>query len=539
MEVGDYRKLPLKEFASVQDRETSEARFWKAFNVVKEHQFQSAPNTIHFNPTEPQSYIVTATTKVSLFDGLSDKVLRAYSRFQDDAFSGKFRKDGKLIIAGDKTGTVKVFDYQTKALLRQLRRHNAAVRTVSWSSDGLNIISGSDDKKVLKWDLATEEVLWSSRSHHSDYVRASDGHPITPDIFASASYDHTVTLWDSRQSDAVWSVNHGHPIDYCMFTPSGSILITAGGSEVKLWDVVNSGRLVHTFNNHQKNVTSLAIDGTTSRLLSGGLDGHVKIYSLQTLQVAHGMKFQAPIVSLGISQDNKKLAIGFVNGELMVRNNRKEKARTSSDALRPEISSSATLFEIMDQQLSQSRYHKGAGNVHDFENTVVVETERAAHLQPYEKHLKKFNYQKALDAALATRNPVVVITILEELCRRNGLTIALSGRDELSLEPLLSFVTRYVNHARYSKLVGQVAHRILDIYASVLGYSETIDELFSKLQRQVESEVAFQKEIMKVKNSIDCIINVATMPKRLRTEDALVKKEENTTLEVPVDLREP
>ena len=114
MQVGDYRKLPLKEFASLQERETSEARFWKAFNVVREHQFQTAVNCIDFNPAEPHAYIATSSVKVSLHDGLSDKVQRAYSRFQDDAYSGKFRKDGKLIVAGEKTGTVKIFDYHVK-----------------------------------------------------------------------------------------------------------------------------------------------------------------------------------------------------------------------------------------------------------------------------------------------------------------------------------------------------------------------------------------------------------------------------------------
>ena len=72
-------------------------------------------------------------------------------RFQDDAYSGNFRKDGKLIVAGDKGGHLKVFDTQSKAMLRQIRAHTAAVRSVIWSTDGLHMISGSDDKKVSKW----------------------------------------------------------------------------------------------------------------------------------------------------------------------------------------------------------------------------------------------------------------------------------------------------------------------------------------------------------------------------------------------------
>lgn len=512
---AEFSHLPLKEFARVQERETPEARYWKALNSVKEIAVSGSPNSIHFNPAYNNSYVVTASTKVTLIDALSDKVQRSYSRFTDDAFSGRFRGDGKLIAAGEKTGVVKIFDMQTKSLLRQLRRHTAATRCVRWSADGIHVVSGSDDKHALRWDIATEEVLWSSRSHHSDYVRAVDCHPTSSDIFATGGYDHSVTLWDQRQESPAWTVNHGMPVEYCAFTPSGSILATVGGNEVKLWDVINGGRLVHTFQNHQKNITSIAFDSNASRLLSAGLDGHVKIYNLSTLDVVHGIKFASPILSLGLSADSRKMVIGFVDGNLMIRNNKKQtksSVTSAADAsiLRPDLS----ITDLIDRSLSQCRHHKGAGQVHEFQNAIISESERGVHLQPFEKYLKKFSYQKALDAALETKDPVIVITLIEELCRRNGLTIALSGRDENSLEPILSFTAKYISHARYNDLVIQVAHRIIDMYSCVVGQSDRIDELFMKLHRQVNSEMTFQRDVKRVIGAVDCIINVATMPKR-------------------------
>ena len=37
------------------------------------------------------------------------------------------------------------------------------------------------------------------------------------------------------------------------------------------------------------------------------------------------------------------------------------------------------------------------------------------------------------NSALTSRNPVVVVTVLEEMMHRGGLSIALSGRDEAAL----------------------------------------------------------------------------------------------------------
>jgi U3 small nucleolar RNA-associated protein 15 len=525
LKPAEFPKLKLKQYAKVQERETSEAKYWKSFSSTKEDVLQSSPSCIHFNPVDSNTYIVTGSVKVSLYDTMTDKVVRAYSRFNDDAYSGKFRKDGKLIVAGDKSANVKVFDVQSKAVLREMKSHSAAVRCTTWASDGLRIFSGSDDKRGLCWDLATQEILFSTKSHHTDYIRALDASPVSADVFATGSYDHNVKLWDTRQSE-----NHGaplfnlqldRPVEYTMFTPSGTMLLTASGSEVRVYDIISGGKLLHTFNNHQKSVTSLCMDGSSARVLSAGLDGHVKVYSLQTLQVVHGMKFGSPLVSLAMPADNKKLVVGFVNGTVMARSRRAEEG-----ALEVGGAGQGITAGLLAQHAAQQRHFKGAGMVHSYSNAagsetasnaggddVAVATERTARLQPYERLLKKFNYQAALDAALKTRNPVVVITVLEELCRRNGLGIALSGRDETSLEPVVSFSARYVNHPKYSKLVIQVVQKMLDLYASVLGHSDAIDELFLKLHKQVRAEVGFQRQILRVMGSLDGIISTATMPR--------------------------
>ena len=75
----------------------------------------------------------------------------------------------------------------------------------------------------------------------------------------------------------------------------------------------------------------------------------------------------------------------------------------------------------------------------------------------------------------------------------------------------LSFLARYVSHPRYARLIIQVAHRVVDLYAEVLGRSDSIDELFVKLHRQVKAEVGFQKQAVRVVGSLDGIISAASL----------------------------
>ena len=481
--LGEFPKLEIKSFVSIQENESPEAKYWKCYQKTKEDKLLGAPSCIHFNPNSSKNYLVTASTKVSLYTSSNDKVQRSFSRFTDDAYSGHFRKDGKLIVAGDKNGNVKVFDVKSKAMLRQLKSHTSAVKATIWSSDGLFMLSGSDDKKVKRWDLGTQEVIWDSKHNHTDYVRSLEIYSGNNDMFFSGSYDHTVKLWDSRQENPVHVYQHDLPVESCITNSSGSLIIASSGNEIKLWDVI-AGKMLHSFSNHQKNITSLCMNNDSSKLLSCGLDGHVKIYNMQSLQVVHGIRYDSPIVSIGLSPDNKKLIVGAADGTLIIRNHKKKKSEDEDEQL-----------EVSKQIITKKEKRSGHENV-------IVETERQIRLRPYEQHLKKFNYQEALDCALKTRNPLISFTVLEELCFRNGLTIALSGRDETTLEPLLSFASRYINNPRYSKLLVQVTNRILDLYSSVLGHSEAIDELFMKLQKQIRSEVIFLNQVVNVMSAL-------------------------------------
>ena len=56
---------------------------------------------------------------------------------------------------------------------------------------------------------------------HSDYVRAASVNPTSPDMWATAGYDHICKLWDVRSQECVMNLDHGAPIEDVKFFPSG------------------------------------------------------------------------------------------------------------------------------------------------------------------------------------------------------------------------------------------------------------------------------------------------------------------------------
>ena len=74
---------------------------------------------IDFSPLYPYNYAVTSSTRVIIFDAHTRRPLTTLSRFKDKAYSGTFRSDGRLLVAGGETGFVQVRRLSIKTQLRQ------------------------------------------------------------------------------------------------------------------------------------------------------------------------------------------------------------------------------------------------------------------------------------------------------------------------------------------------------------------------------------------------------------------------------------
>lgn len=114
--------------------------------------------------------------------------------------------------------------------------------------------------------------------------------------------------------------------------------------------------------------------------------------------------------------------------------------------------------------------------------------------------------------------PSTTFALIQELTQRDGLQIALSGRDDVTLEPILSFLVRHVTDPRFGEMASDVAGVIIgglprpldrpqnsctDVYTPTLGQSPLIDEMLGRIQTRVERELGFQKELMKLRGALD------------------------------------
>lgn len=71
-------------------------------------QLIGAVSSIDFCSAAPHDYLVSAGTRLQLYNGANSVAKRQFTRFKDRAYGGSFRRDGRLIVAGCEDSVVQV-----------------------------------------------------------------------------------------------------------------------------------------------------------------------------------------------------------------------------------------------------------------------------------------------------------------------------------------------------------------------------------------------------------------------------------------------
>ena len=590
--MASYRSTQPLRHPRIVDRETPEARYWKKFRQPFYQRLPAYPSGIvsdvSFCPQAPYNFAVTCSTRVHIFSCRLNREATRLSRFGGSVFSGRLRPtDGALLAAGTGIGgadskrkpLVRVFQMQldrlgnisggNKPLLREFQGHTGDITVVRWSKSGLQLLSASDDRTARLWNLAQGTESMVTLEGHNDYVRCAEqwsGVGSNNDggdgnggysTWITGCYDHTCRLWDVRagKQSCTLSMDHGAPVSALLPLPGSALLLSCGSNYCRVWDIMSGGKMLCEWSTHQKGITDACLDGTGTRILTSGLDGHVKIHDAtgasnltnsgvfdgekQAQQspvsnghgagayaLVHGMKFEKPVMSVALAPDNSRLVVGLSDGTVVVRKRSTDLARSvgtkrsfgkmidpytnPTEAMRAQLAERRATLKASSQSVVSGgtfRFFSRGKNAKPQEDDYQVEHTRKAKLQPYDKLLKEFSYKAALDAGLTTRQPGVVAALLEEMIGRGALDVALGGRDDISLEPLMAFLIKYVSKPRYSKLLIRVCERILSLYSPVLGRSPIIDDLIYRLNAKIKEELQLQMQLLKLNGSLGLIIS--------------------------------
>ncbi|XP_039496709.1 U3 small nucleolar RNA-associated protein 15 homolog [Drosophila santomea] len=497
--------LNIRRFQQRAQVETPDTVYWDRLakpELLKEH---NTIDYLDFSPSDPDNFVVTCSVRVQIYNLVTKLVVKNLSRFQKTAYGATFRQDGRLLAAGDEEGHVKLFDTTSRNILRLFKGHTAPVHRTFFTADKLQLASFGDDRSVRLWDVANEKVVQTYEDTHTDYIRAGAMHPQAGHMFVSGGYDGKINLYDTRAEKAVQhTLDHGAPVESMLFLPNGSIFVSAGGSQVRIWDLISGCRLLTMMSQHHKTVTCLRLGSDGKRLLSGGLDRHVKIYDVSTYKTVHTLTYPNAVVSMAVAGKDQAVVAGMVDGLVSIRRMMVDSKPSHLKKIRAE----RTRGHIKDLTRPTS------GTPHQEVDHTIKDRVNWSGLKTYDKQLRAFNHKKALDNAMNTQrmanHPEVLVAVITDLLHRKSLDKALTDRRDATLVRFIDFICKHVGETRFMRPLMMAASTVLEVFERrLVAYSPKLMRALERLSSAIQEEVRLTTELMRLKGAMDMLIGVS------------------------------
>ncbi|CAG8462805.1 6138_t:CDS:10 [Diversispora eburnea] len=230
-------------------------------------------------------------------------------------------------------GTIRIWDTKLRRVLFTISQHTAAITCIKWGGNGL-LYSASQGHGhwVNTMALSTDFVLRTGAIDHTGKkpkdeneakewaltrYKAATGNK--PERLVSGSDDFTMFIWEPSESKKPIARLTGHQklVNHVSFSPNGNMFASASfDNSVKLWDGL-TGRFIASLRGHVGPVYQVCWSSDSRLLISASKDSTLKIWDLKTKKI----KLDLPghldeVYSVDWSPSGEKVASGGKDRQL-------------------------------------------------------------------------------------------------------------------------------------------------------------------------------------------------------------------------------
>ncbi|KAG1806080.1 uncharacterized protein BJ212DRAFT_789663 [Suillus subaureus] len=214
--------------------------------------------------------------------------------------------NGKTVASGNRDRTVRLWDIETGKVIAGWQGHTRAVESVCWSPNGKRVVSGSVDGTARVWDVkhvkSGEPVKGLNPIKTGDAVLWAVSYSPKATMVATGGFNRNVKIWDAIK----------YPVRYSDFQVL-SIAVKdnlparrKADHGIKIWDA-KTGKLLNTVK-LDGSVTSLAWTSDEKKLISGLLNGLIRIFDTATWQQIAVLHGTSDVTSITLFQNDRLLA---------------------------------------------------------------------------------------------------------------------------------------------------------------------------------------------------------------------------------------
>lgn len=218
-------------------------------------------------------------------------------------------------------------------LKHTLKKHREAVYGLAVTADGRYLLSGGHDQTLCQWSTKSGELILSNNDP-GDQIQVI---AVTPkgNVFLSGGKEGIIKFWQSSDHQLLGSLGSDQPdaIEAIAVRADGELFASGGESGIiYLWDLnLNTFTSLPdsvpcvTIAAHSKAITHLAFAHQGNFLISGSVDGSIKIWQpgndtpLSSLNLNDPEQGEmARLLSLTLSPDDGTLVAGGSDGRIKI-----------------------------------------------------------------------------------------------------------------------------------------------------------------------------------------------------------------------------
>ncbi|PFH62618.1 hypothetical protein XA68_12870 [Ophiocordyceps unilateralis] len=497
---------------------TREQKYWRSF---RDHVVATSATGYAATHLSAAGSMLAVTTgpRVELYSMRSQRLLKTISRFDHLARGASLRcsDGGRVMSAGDDSGVVRVFDTGSRAVLRTWKNvHRLPVWVTRWAHFKPTVLlTACDDATVRLWDLASDEPTTTLVGHDA-YVRCAN---FMPDAGAgsgtvvSGCYDGTVKLWDPRlRNSAVMTFSHADAVEAVLPLPSSTVVLAAAASDVSVLDLV-AARPRCIVSNHQKTVTSLALASSGRRLLTGALDGHVKVLDTTDWNLVTTIKYSSPVLAMLVvpspsdKDADRHLAVSMQSGDVSIRTRRSARDRQREGETAALIAGDLSL----PSRDTTKRKHEDEKPVITADTVIPQSSSSSSRKRKKEpicqRLLRQGRYNRALDHAVnlssRTYSSHQALHVLRTLSHCNAMREALPANDERRLLALFTWLSAHIFNPPFVAVCVELALHLLDLHAEFIASSDMLTTEFRRLRKKVKMQLKVAKGACRLEGVVE------------------------------------
>ncbi|KAJ7971904.1 Coatomer, beta' subunit [Quillaja saponaria] len=278
--------------------------------------------SVDVHPTEPWVLLGLYSGAVCIWNYQTNNVEKSVKISESPVRSAKFMARYNTIVAAADDKFIREYDYVKMQKIIEFEAHEDYIRSLAVHPTLPYVLSAADDNAIKLWSLKKGWACMQTYTGHSHYVMQLALDPKDIGIFATASLDGTLKIWDLDSPTPKFTLD-GHLkgvncVDYFLIGEKQYLLSGSDDYTAKVWDCETKS-CIQTLEGHTHNVTALCMHPELPIIVTGSEDGTVKLWDAITYRLLNTLNFGLERVwAIGYKKGSNQLVFGCDKGAIVV-----------------------------------------------------------------------------------------------------------------------------------------------------------------------------------------------------------------------------